>query len=121
MLQHAGAWDWVRTGADSEFHARIKLVFGRRAVRRIAAPLSIGAHRAGSLMTAAETGYDAQGVSSQRLAYWEGWSHWHIDTLRTGRKPALSRDMLAPRHFEAPASIMVPAEKIAHCLQAVRA
>src|SRR5690606_5218074 len=51
-----GLWDPVRTGADTEFHARLKLVFGRN-VRRVSAALALGAHRPNSLMNAKGTGY----------------------------------------------------------------
>jgi hypothetical protein len=64
VLQRTGAWDAVRTGADSEFQTRLRLVFGRRAVRRLALPLTLGAHHAASLMNAAATGYSSQGLSA---------------------------------------------------------
>lgn len=119
VLQHAGAWDPVRTGADSEFAARLKLVFGRRAVHRVVQPLALGAHRPDSLMTAADTGYSASGMSPTRLAYWESWGHHHINELRAGRKPALPTSLLADRKFEAPPSILVPREDIAFCLNSL--
>jgi glycosyltransferase involved in cell wall biosynthesis len=116
VLAQAGGWDVVRTGADSEFIARLKLVFGRRAMRRIALPLAFGAHRPDSLMTAADTSYCAAGMSPVRLAYWEGWGHWHIDELRAGRKPFISLDLLAERRFVAPAEILVERQAIQICL-----
>lgn len=116
VLERAGGWDAVRTGADSEFLARLKLVFGRRAMQRVAQPLAFGAHRADSLMTAADTGYSAGGMSPTRLAYWEGWGHWHINELRAGRKPRLPADLLTERRFTAPSAIVVPAQDIALCL-----
>ena len=84
-----GVWDAVRTGADSEFLARLRLVFGADAVRGMSLPLTFGAHRADSLMTAATTGYSASGHSPARQAYWEAWTHWHIATLRAGHTPAM--------------------------------
>lgn len=119
VLRHAGAWDPVRTGADSEFAARLKLVFGRRAVHRVVKPLALGAHRPDSLMTAADTGYCASGMSPTRLAYWESWGLHHINELRAGRKPALSTNLLVDRKFEAPQGILVPREDIAFCLSAL--
>ena len=116
VLAQAGGWDLVRTGADSEFIARLKLVFGRRAMRRIALPLAFGAHRPDSLMNAADTGYCAAGMSPIRLAYWEAWGHWHINELRAGRRPYISPDMLAARRFEAPEEILVAPQAIQHCL-----
>ena len=71
VLEYAGAWDPVRTGADSEFLARLKLVFGGPAMYRVIQPLTLGSHRPNSLMTAADTGYSSTGRSSTRLLYWE--------------------------------------------------
>lgn len=116
VLKHAGGWDTVRTGADSEFTARLKLVFGRRAMHRVAQPLTFGAHRPDSLMNAAGTGYSPTGMSPTRLAYWEGWGHYHIGELRAGRKPYLPVDLLAERRFSAPEAIVVPRRDIETCL-----
>jgi hypothetical protein len=99
----AGLWDAVRTGADSEFLARLRLVFGADAVQGVPLPLTFGAHRANSLMTAADTGYSASGLSPARQAYWEAWTHWHIATLRAGHLPVMPpRQTLRPHPFEAP-------------------
>lgn len=119
VLKHAGAWDPVRTGADSEFAARLKLVFGRSAVLRLVQPLAIGAHRSDSLMNAASTGYNELGMSPARLAYWESWGHHHINELRAGRKPTLSTNLLADRKFDAPESILINRDDIAFCLNAL--
>ena len=119
VLERAGAWDWVRTGADSEFLARLKLVFGRRGMRRIQKPLTFGAHRPDSLMTAAGTGYNQHGVSPTRLDYWEAWGHWHIESLRRGGPPKIPMDMLSERLFEAPDAIRVSRSSIAQCLAEV--
>ncbi len=117
VLEHAGGWDPVRTGADSEFLARLKLVFGRRAMYRVLQPLTLGSHRPNSLMTAADTGYSSTGMSSTRLLYWEAWNYWHIGELREGRKPNLKNDLMAGRKFCAPESIKVPTADIQHCLK----
>jgi glycosyltransferase involved in cell wall biosynthesis len=116
VLERAGGWDAVRTGADSEFLARLKLVFGRRAMQRVVQPLAFGAHRPDSLMTATETGYSTTGMSPTRLAYWEGWGHYHLNELRAGRKPYLPADLLVERRFAAPDSIVVPRRGIVRCL-----
>lgn len=98
-----GLWDAVRTGADSEFLARLRLVFGADAVRGVPLPLTFGAHRANSLMTAADTGYSPGGLSPARQAYWEAWTRWHIATLRTGHLPAMPpRQTLRPHPLDAP-------------------
>jgi hypothetical protein len=119
VLERIGAWDWVRTGADSEFAARLKLVFGSRAVLRIRQPLTIGSHRQGSLMTDAVTGYTSGSVPPDRLEYWESWTYWHIKELRAGRKPRMP-DMLSDRVFKAPENIAVPVMDIAENLKGVR-
>ncbi|ASQ89793.1 hypothetical protein CHL67_01625 [Prosthecochloris sp. GSB1] len=111
VLETTGAWDCVRTGADSEFIARLKIVFGRKAVLRIRQPLAIGAHRPGSLMTGTATGYTAGRMPPDRLEYWESWTHWHIEELRAGRKPRMP-GLLEQRAFSAPESIRVPRERI---------
>lgn len=121
--QRTGLWNAVRTGADSEFHSRLKLVFGRRAVRRLVQPLAFGAHRPNSLMTAADTGYTAQGMSPTRLAYWESWTKWHIASLRAGYTPAmpsLRLQALEGGPYEVPQVVEVPPLNILACLEAVR-
>lgn len=120
VLERTGAWDWVRTGADSEFAARLRLVFGRFAMRRIRQPLALGAHRPNSLVTAPETGFDASRIPSTRLAYWEGWGRWHIDELRSGRSPRMPDNPPATRPFAVPATLLADPGSLAHCLQDVR-
>jgi len=107
VLEKIGIWDNVRTGADSEYIERIKLVFGRKKVLRIKEPLAFGAHREDSLMTASSTGFCDLGISSQRLEYWEAWRSWHIDEIKAGKKPYLSSESFVERKFEAPKSIIV--------------
>lgn len=114
VLAQMGAWDPVRTGADSEFHTRLRLVFGRRAVRRLVLPLAFGAHHPSSLMNASDTGYSASGVSAQRLAYWEAWSQWHIDCLRRGA-PLFMPRMGEDRPYVAPSSLLVPQSDVLVC------
>lgn len=118
VLNEAGAWDVVRTGADSEFLERLKLVFGRKAVRRIGLPLTLGSHRPGSLMTDPETGYSASGQSTARQVYWESWSNWHACALARGAKPWLPVDPTAlarQRPFEAPTELLIAADVVADC------
>lgn len=116
VLKHAGGWDLVKTGADSEFIARLKLVFGRGAIKLIVEPLAFGAHRPGSLMTASDTGYTPEGGTNNRLAYWDAWMHWHINTLRKGCLPKLSSDLTANRAFPVPQSLTIPKDRIEMCL-----
>lgn len=122
VLREAGAWDCVRTGADSEFLARLKLVFGAKAVKKVGQPLSLGSHRPDSLMTAPGTGYSQTGMSPQRLAYWEAWNWWHIETLAQRRVPFVPFDLeAAARHrpFDVPESLKVRLEDVEACLRAI--
>ena len=108
VLKKAGGWDLVRTGADSEFLARLKLVFGTKSMIRIKKPLTFGAHREDSLMNATDTGYCELGMSPTRLAYWEAWNEWHLKERREGRTPYIPCDFELKRRFEAPKSIVCP-------------
>lgn len=122
VLQHAGAWDLVRTGADSEFLARIRAVFGEQSVRRIEMPLTVGSHRPGSLMTAVDTGYCDQGKSPARQAYWQSWNHWHEAVRARGSHPWLpAAPMLAAQHrpFPAPEPLWVAPERLSACMAAL--
>lgn len=111
VLAKAGAWDCVRTGADSEFYARLRLVFGKKAVKRVRQPLSLVAHRPGSLMTDKKTGYSDKGISVERLDYVESWGRWHIECLARGKTPYLGL-LAMQREFAAPQGIEVPATHI---------
>lgn len=97
VLSYAGIWDGVRTGADSEFAARLRLVFGNDSVYAVRQPLALGSHRQGSLMTAPSTGYSSKAGAAQRLKYWEEWSHWHIETLRVQDRPRLSSELYSEK------------------------
>ncbi len=119
VLETTGEWDCVRTGADSEFFSRLKLVFGRETVLKIKQPLTFGAHREGSLMTGAGTGYTCGMVPPDRLAYCESWTDWHISELRAGRKPKMP-DMSSDRVFQAPDRITVCASAISEAIDQVR-
>lgn len=112
VLEKTGAWDLVRTGADSEIIARLKLVFGRQAVQRLAIPLAIGGYHPDSLINAPATGHGETGISKIRLDYWEAWNAWHIEQLRTRRVPRLSTDAQFARPFAVPAALQLPAETI---------
>ena len=92
VLKKIGFFDSVRIGADSEFFARISLVFGKKSIIRVKQPLSIGAHRENSLMTSKDTGYNKLGISPQRQAYWEMWNRWHIDVLASNDVLYLSKN-----------------------------
>lgn len=120
VVEGMGIWDCVRTGADSEFMARMRLVFGRKAVKRIAQPLALGAHRPDSLMTASSTGYSDAGLSPKRLGYWEAWSGWHIYCLTSGAKPRLPASlaqMLGGRLFAVSDEMSIHPEQIKACME----
>ncbi len=89
VCEKTALWDWVRIGADSEFNARLKLIFGHKGYYTVNKPLTFGAHRENSLMTAQSTGY-VNGVSLPREAYWKAWNIWHISQLQRGHAPLLS-------------------------------
>ena len=121
VLSRAGAWDPVRTGADSEFLERLKIVFGREAVHRLSEPLSLGSHRPGSLMTAQDTGYTG-GLSATRQAYWDAWNAWHAAVLRRRARPWMPANAALAaqwRPFPVPPELVIPLGTIAQCIQAV--
>ena len=76
-----GLWHIVRTGADSEFFERLKVVFGSDKIIYIKKPLTIASHRPNSLMTSEKFGIYNQSAALARLDYWEAWRIWHIDML----------------------------------------
>lgn len=84
VLEKAGYWEQVRTGADSEFLARLKIIFGEKAMHQIKKPLTIGAHRSDSLMNDSSTGYSSFEGLKQRLEYWESWQNRHILMCKGG-------------------------------------
>lgn len=86
VIKETGLWDLTRLAADTEFIARLKLVFGRKRVLSLKQPLVLGAHRKNSLMTDSKTGNWDHRISPTRLAYWESWGQWHIDQLRQGNQ-----------------------------------
>lgn len=119
VLEKIGIWDAVKTGADSEYVARLSLAFGRAAIMRLRVPLSIGSHWSGSLMNSSHTGYDRNSVSLPRLEYWEAWTRWHIEMLAAGRLPRLSgtiTEIDEERQFPVPESINVSMPSILDCI-----
>jgi hypothetical protein len=115
----AGLWDVVRTGADSEFLARLNLVFGNSNIKRIKRVLALGEHHLESLMNAKDSGYSTDGLSPQRLRYREAWAHWHIQELRHGRPPVMPplRDLARGiRPFSLNSSSMIDQNSILSCL-----
>ncbi|MGP5064398.1 glycosyltransferase family 2 protein [Psychrobacter celer] len=81
VKQETGLWHIVRTGADSEFFERLKLVYGSKRIVVIKKPLTIASHRPNSLMTSEQFGIYNRTAALSRLDYWEAWRLWHIETL----------------------------------------
>lgn len=115
VASETGFWDLVRTGADSEFLARLRIVFGKKRHCKINKPLSICAHRPNSLMTSPETGGSEAGMSSMRIDYWESFTQWHIETLRSGKIPIMSNDSSEKRKFYCPPDNMTSLEDFFFC------
>lgn len=112
VLEKMGIWNLVRTGADSEFLARLKLVFGRKAIHAIKAPLVLGYHRKGSLMTSSVTGHLSNQVAPIRQDYWESWNNWHICQLKLQHAiymPSWTDNMYP---FDVPDAIRIPFENV---------
>ncbi|WP_201586596.1 glycosyltransferase family 2 protein [Psychrobacter sp. HII-4] len=81
VKQETGLWHIVRTGADSEFFERLKLVYGNERIVVVKKPLTIASHRPNSLMTSEQFGIYNRTAALFRLDYWEAWRLWHIDKL----------------------------------------
>lgn len=79
--KETGLWHLSRTGADSEFFERLKLVYGKENIIVIKKPLTLASHRKDSLMTSTEFGAYNKKALLKRLDYWEAWRKWHIDCL----------------------------------------
>ena len=111
VLQKMGLWDCVRTGADSEFMVRMRLVFGRKRIFRIRQPLTLAAQHSDSLTNAVDTGFNNEGVSAHRLTYWEAWSSWHIGCLKQKMLPKLGSNLAdiakQKRPFELPEQLEI--------------
>lgn len=116
VLAQTGLWDSSRTGADSEFLARLKAVFGRRRVRMVGAPLAFGAHRSDSLMNDLSTGMDTGAIHPDRLAYWQAWSDWHINALANGQGLRM-KTLDAARPYVVPAALRNTPEAFDTCMR----
>ena len=112
VLNKIGYYDSVRTGADSEFYARLVLVFEKKRVLRVKKLLSFGLHRENSLMNAKDTGYNEFGISENRLEYWESWNRWHIDEIAKNKTPYLDRKVSKYRKFKALPELVVSNQDI---------
>lgn len=89
VWSRAGCFDPVTAGADSEYLARLRLLFGDRAVVRVRKLLSFASSRPESLMHDPSTGYASEHGRRQRLAYWEAWNRWHAESFGMRRPDRL--------------------------------
>ena len=88
--QETGLWHLVRMGADSEFLARLKLVYGDKKILAIKAPLTIASHRMESLTNSGDFGVQNKESILKRLDYWEWWNLQHIECLARKEKLSVS-------------------------------
>ncbi len=109
-LERAGFFDCVRTGADSEYLARLRLIFGTDAIGRVKKLLSFASWRPDSLTQAADTGFASLEGTKQRVMYWEAWNRWHARLLAEGRLDEL-RLSGAERPFAVPQALWSSAHR----------
>ncbi|MCH7231751.1 glycosyltransferase family 2 protein [Glycomyces sp. L485] len=96
VLRRIGFFDEVRKTADSEFRSRVKTVFGRRAVARLATgPLTLVRHSATTL-SAGEV--SRHWMSASRLAYHSGFTDWHRNITKGTTEPFMA-SLARPRPF----------------------
>ena len=110
VIKQLGYFDSVRTGADSEYLARIRLTFGHYSVAAISKPLAVGLHHDASLTTKGAAALDDSLYSPVRLQYWKAWTQWHQTTARSGQPCFIEFPLRRRRPFKAPTEIL-PAER----------
>lgn len=81
VIERIGCFHENRFGSDSEYVSRLRAAFGPDACLKLPQPLVLAAHRPQSLMTAQDTGVDAQGVSSVRSRFQEDWTEELLQRL----------------------------------------
>ncbi|MPV50710.1 glycosyltransferase [Pseudactinotalea sp. HY160] len=99
-LGRLGGFDAVRKGADSEFVARYRTLFGEEALREIATPLAIIQLTAGSL---SRDDLRFLRVHPARRQYINAFKHWHLGLDQDPRGGFVPAGARAP--FPAPAFI----------------
>lgn len=87
VINELGYMDSVRVSGDDEFFARLRVVYGQKARRRIdireketgmRIPMYFAYRRAGSLTLNSESGYDiSRAISGDRLAYINRYTQWY--------------------------------------------
>jgi Glycosyl transferase family 2 len=101
VFDSVGLFDPVRTGADAELLARVRVRFGPNSVRAIHSPLGIGLHHPNSLTQSGATAFDEFRYSPVRLAYTESWLRWHLLEVAGGRELRIDQE----RCFDVPEAI----------------
>lgn len=86
IMQETGLWHNVRTGADSEFLERLKLMYGRKRVNLIKGVLTLGSYRVDSLTTSKIYGAYTKQSALKRMDYWESWRLWHLEQMYSKEK-----------------------------------
>lgn len=105
LVNEIGPFDYVRTGADAEFLARIRMRYGWNSVSGLSDCMALGLHHEGSLTQSGATAFDENRYSPVRLAYTEAWLNWHLARLEDGHPIELRAEHDRP--FPVPAEIAV--------------
>lgn len=119
VIEDTGLWHLARTGADSEFWERLKLIYGEDKICVIKEPLTLGSHRDDSLMNSSNYGVVHENSALVRLDYWENWRLWHIEQTQQKKilkMPAIEEQIKFDSPFIIPKKIEIAVEKISKCL-----
>ena len=79
VLEHAGFWDSVRFGADTEFWHRLRALFGEDAVAELPLLLALGRIRENSLSRAPASAYVGSKMGARKV-YELAYQNWHTAT-----------------------------------------
>lgn len=116
--KEVGLWHVVRTGADSEFLARLELFYGKDRLYRIKLPLTLASHRRNSLMNSKEFGVHDKKSAINRLDYLESWRLWHIDCVYNNNRiymPNLN-EQIRNNIFDIPKDLLVDMDDVGYNL-----
>ena len=105
VFRDVGYFDSVRIGADSEFIARLQMVYGPKRLALLREPLAFGLAREDSLTRTEHGKIDPDGMSPTRRAYREAWVRWQRGLLMEKKRPKLSFP-LVERPFPVPKLIL---------------
>lgn len=101
VLSRLGGFDAVRKSGDSEFLGRLEAVFGTSSVAQSPDVLALVQLTGGSL---SRSDFRYRWHHPDRVAYREGFEHWHDTIGRDRADPSLSPT--GPRAFRAPPSLL---------------